>query len=255
MREFQGKVALVTGGTSGLGKATAWAFARQGARVVIAARGEAKGREVENAIRSEGGDAIFLRCDVTVEAQVRELIRRIVSIHGRLDIAYNNAASLPTIAPISEMSTEDFDGTVSGNLRSVFLCMKYEIPVMAEAGGGAIVNCSSIVSARGAAGLSAYCAAKAGVEALTRVAAHEVASKNIRVNTLLSGSIDTKEGMSLEFAEKLGEAGVEALLSRIPMKHEGRPEEAAHPVLFLCSSGASFVTGATLAVDGGFLVT
>lgn len=255
MGSFDGKVALITGGTSGLGKATAVEFARQGARVVIAARRDVPGREAEAALRSTGADVTFIPCDVTSEDQVRALVQQALETYGRLDCAYNNAASFPAVAPLADQSGSDFDATIASMLRGVFLCMKYEIPAMLATGGGAIVNCSSVASMAGMVGLSAYAAGKAGVEALTRVAVHEYATMGIRVNAIAAGSIATSEGVFLDFSRIAGEAGLEAMSARIGMKRFGRSVEIAHPVLFLCSEGASFITGATLVVDGGYLLT
>ncbi|MDI1477792.1 glucose 1-dehydrogenase [Polyangium sp. y55x31] len=249
---FQGKVALVTGGTSGLGQATAEAFAREGAKVVLTARREGPGREVEASIRASGGDATFIPCDVTDERQIRALVEKTVELHGRLDVAYNNAWHAPKINTIAEFSTEEFDANAAC-LRGLFLCMRYEIQAMTAAGGGAIVNCSSAATQVAAPGLGSYSAAKAGLEVATRIAAHECASRNIRVNSMCTGSFDTP--MSRSTYGNATPEMMQGFLSRIAMRRLGRLEEAAEAVLFLCSPAASFITGTSLAVDGGYLLT
>lgn len=252
MRQFEGKVALVTGGSMGLGKATVEAFAHEGAKVVFTSRREELGREVEASIRATGGEASFVRADVTSEDDVKALVERTLSIHGRLDYAYNNAWGTLRASSLTEMSTEFFDQDLAF-LRAVFFCMKYEIPAIAESGGGAIVNCSSVASQSVQPGLGAYSAAKSGLEALTRTAAVESAAKNIRVNAIVAGAFETT--MAAEYAQQLPQEALGALFARLPMKRMGRPAEVAQAVLFLCSERASFMTGANLHLDGGFRIT
>lgn len=253
MNQFEGKVALVTGGNSGLGQATAEAFAREGAKVVLAARREALGREVEASIRASGGEATFIRCDVTSEEDVKALVARTIEVYGRLDYAYNNAGSMPALGPLGDFDTNAFDHAMSVFLRSVFLCMKYELKAMVAGGGGAIVNCSSLAAGVAWPYMGAYSAAKAGVEALTRVAAAEYVGMNVRVNSVCPGSFDTP--MSREVSKGIPPEMLDGILSRIAVRRFGRPEELAHAVLFLCAPNASFITGTNVVVDGGRLLT
>ncbi|MBK9264653.1 MAG: glucose 1-dehydrogenase [Polyangiaceae bacterium] len=252
MGEFEGKIALITGGNAGLGRAAAEAFAREGAKVVFTARREELGREVEGSIRATGGDATFIRADVTSEDDVKALVERTLSIHGRLDYAYNNAWGALRASSLVEMTAESFDRDLAF-LRAIFFCMKYEIPAIAASGGGAIVNCSSLASQSVQPGLGAYSAAKAGLEALTRTAAVESAAKNIRVNAIVAGAFET--AMAAEYAQQLPQEALGALFARLPMKRMGRPAELADAVLFLCSDRAAFITGANLQLDGGFRIT
>lgn len=249
MNKFNGKVAIVTGGTSGIGRATAEEFARQGARVVIAARREEAGRDVEASIRAAGGEATFVACDVSKEDEVRNLVAQAVEKYGRLDYASNNAAPAPVGKLLPDIDSSDYDYMMDPVLRGVFLCMKHEIPAM-QGSGGAIVNCSSYASMIGIPGWSMYSAAKAAVESLTRVAAHECAGDGIRVNSVTLGLITTP--MSEGVARMLDQASVDAMNAHIAMKRQGQPEEVAKPILFLCSDDASYITGATLMVDGGY---
>ncbi|MDI1445448.1 SDR family oxidoreductase [Polyangium sp. 6x1] len=248
---FQGKVALVTGGTSGLGRATAEAFAREGAKVVIAARRVELGREVEGGIRASGGDATFVRCDVTNEQEIKALVEHTVKLYGRLDCAYNNAWVAPKMAPLAEFAAE-FDANFAC-LRGLFACLKYEIGAMIASGGGAIVNGSSATSRGGAALFGTYGAAKAGLESVTRTAALEYAGQNIRVNSLCLGAFDTP--MSRAAYKDVPPKAIAASTARIAVRRLGHADEAAETVLFLCSPGAGYITGANIAVDGGYFLT
>lgn len=249
MGQFDDKVAIVTGGNSGIGQATAEAFAGEGAKVVIAARREELGRRIEASITESGGEATFVACDVADDDQVRSLVDKTLTKYGQLDYASNNAAPTPVGKPFTELTDDDFDYIMEPALRGVVRCMKYELRAMQES-GGAIVNTSSYASMIGIPYWSMYSAAKAAVESLTRVAAHEYADKNIRVNTVTLGLITSP--MSEEVARMIGPESVAVMDAHIPMKRNGSPMEVANPILFLCSDAASYITGATLMVDGGY---
>jgi NAD(P)-dependent dehydrogenase (short-subunit alcohol dehydrogenase family) len=242
---FADKVALVTGGNSGIGRATAIAFAEQGARVAIAARRVAEGEATVAEIRRAGGEAIFVPTDVSVAAQVEALVRRVVSEYGRLDCAFNNAG-VSGAALVHELAEADWDRMIAVNLKGVWLAMKYEIIQMLEQGGGSIVNDSSVAGLTGYGRSIHYAASKHGVIGLTKSAALQYAKKNIRVNAVCPGMILTP---MIERA--LATPGVEEwFLSRLPVGRPGNPAEVARAVTWLCSDHASFVTGATLPVDG-----
>ena len=256
---FDGKVALVTGGSSGIGKATAMAFALSGANVVIAARGEERGEQTIEEIAAAGGDAIFVPTDVTKANDVERLVLRTVETFGRLDYAFNNAANVDgSIGALTDLTEEDFDQSIATNLKSVWLGMKYEIRQMLkqEPKGGAIVNTSSGNGLGGCPGASIYAAAKAGVIALSKSAAWEYANEGIRVNALVAGAFRTPmlDG-SMERASggdpetrKAVEAGWNSMIASGRI---GDPAEAAAAVLWLCSGASSYVVGHSLIVDGG----
>lgn len=259
MGKRKGKVALVTGGSSGIGLATAHAFARESARVVIAARGTERGQEALRELKRAGAEAEFFPTDVSDAGQVEALVRNTVERFGRLDYAFNNAATAEVgVHKLTADYTEsEFDQGLAFNLKSVWLCMKYEIEQMLRQGtGGAIVNTSSVNGLGGVAGGALYAAAKAGVLGLTKSAAQEYAQHGIRVNALVAGGFRTPmlEGVFLHHAggDPEGARAVEAQLAQqIPLGRIGRPEEAAETVLWLCSEGASYVTGHSMIVDGG----
>lgn len=247
---FQGKVAFVTGASSGIGKATALAFADSGAAVVVADVQEREGAEVARAIESKGGRAFFSFCDVSKEDQIRKAIERTLSQFGRLDFAFNNAGVEGLQAVTQDCTNENWDQVININLKGVWHCMKYQIPVMRRQGGGAIVNCSSIAGLIGFPGIPAYVASKHAVIGLTKTAALENAKLNIRVNAVCPGVIQTP--MIDRFVH--GEKQIrDQLTAGEPVGRVGTPEEIASSVLWLCSSGASFVTGHALAVDGGWV--
>ena len=259
MDRFAGKVVLVTGGSSGIGRAAAFAFARAGASVSIAARGVERGEAVRAEIEAMGGKAAFFPTDVSSAAEVEALIARTVDAFGRLDCAFNNAATLEvgSFTPMTELSEADFDRALAFNLKSVWLCMKHEIRQMLRlGGGGAIVNTSSVNGLGGVAGGTAYASAKAGVLALTKTAALEYAAQEIRVNALVAGGFRTPmlEGVFQHIAQgdPVAAEAAEAQTSQmVPLGRIGSPGEAAEAAVWLCSDAASYVTGHSMIVDGG----
>jgi NAD(P)-dependent dehydrogenase (short-subunit alcohol dehydrogenase family) len=248
--EFAGKVGLVTGGTSGIGRDTAILFAKAGARVVIAGRRELEGNETIELARAAGGDGLFVKADVSKASEVDALIQKTVEKFGRLDMAFNNAGIEGVWAPIVRQSEEDWDRTINTNLKGVWLCLKYEIrQMLKQGGGGAIVNMASINGLIGAAGAATYSASKHGVVGLTKSAALETAKSGIRINAVCPAVIETPMGERL-----FGSPAVHKyVLSCHPIGRFGRPAEIAEAVLWMCSDRASFMTGQSLVLDGGFL--
>jgi NAD(P)-dependent dehydrogenase (short-subunit alcohol dehydrogenase family) len=248
--ELRGKVVIVTGGTSGIGRDTAVLFAKAGTNVVVAGRREAEGMETIDLIRAAGGDGLFVKTDVSRAADVRALVQKTVEKFGRLDVAFNNAGIEGSWSPIAEQSEEDWDSTIDINLKGVWLCLKYEIQQMLkQGGGGAIVNMASVAGFIGSAGAATYCASKHGVMALTKCAALETARSGIRVNVVCPAVIETPMGERLWGAPEAKKFA----LGLHPIGRFGRPEEIADAVVWMCSDGASFMTGQSLVLDGGFL--
>jgi NAD(P)-dependent dehydrogenase (short-subunit alcohol dehydrogenase family) len=246
----QGKVALVTGGASGIGRATALAFAREGAKVVVSDVVVAGGEETVALITAAGGEAQFMKADVAKPAEVDALIAQVVAAYGRLDCAFNNAGIEGSMTSTLDCSEENFDRTIAINLKGVWLCMKAEIAQMLKQGGGAIVNTASVAGLVGFAGLPAYVASKHGVVGLTKTAALEYAKSGIRINAVCPGGIQTP--MLERLFQSQPQAG-EAIAAMEPVGRLGKPEEIAEATVWLCSDAASFVTGLPMAVDGGLI--
>ncbi len=250
MSDMKNQVALVTGGSSGIGRATALAFAQAGARVVVADVDARGGEETVTQIRQRKGDALFVRTDVSKAEQVAALFASALAAYGRLDCAFNNAGTEGAMASLADGTEENWDRTIAVNLKSVWLCMKHELPVMQKQGGGCIVNCASIAGLVGFPMAAAYVASKHGIVGLTRTAALENAKLGVRVNAVCPGIIHTP---MIDRATG-GSAEAEAqFLAGQPIGRIGRPEEIASAVLFLCSPGASLITGQALAIDGGWV--
>jgi NAD(P)-dependent dehydrogenase (short-subunit alcohol dehydrogenase family) len=249
MNEFENKVALVTGGGSGIGRATALAFAREGARVVIGNRNIERGEETVSMIRDAGGAASFRRTDVLVAADIEALVNHAINEYGGLDLAFNNAGTEGNARPLIEETEAGYDAVMDTNVKGVWLSMKYEIPRMLERGGGAIVNCSSVAGLVGFPGFGIYVASKHAVIGLTKTAALEYSAQGIRINAVNPAVIDTE--MVDRFTEAIG-SSKEDLVPLHPIGRIGRVEEVADAVLWLCSGRSSFVTGHSLLVDGGF---
>ena len=244
------KTALVTGAGSGIGRASARAFAREGARVLCADIDTQAGQDTVQAIREAGGEAEFSRCDVSEEEQVASMLRQLIERWGRLDCALNNAGITGRGGPLHELPLEEWTRVLQVNLTGVFLCMRHELARMQAQGAGAIVNMSSGAGLVGVPGLAHYSAAKHGILGLTRTAALENARTGVRVNAVCPGSIDTP---ALRVHMDLGADIGKRILASQPGGRLGSPEEVAEAVVWLCSDRASFVTGAALGVDGGAL--
>lgn len=248
--QLDSKVVLVTGGGSGIGRAAALALAREGAKVALCCDNNvAGGKEVVAMITEAGGEALFVRTDITREAEVKNLVDQVVATYGRLDCAFNNAGVLGELGTTTECNETNWDCVVNINLKGVWLCLKYEIPAMIDVGGGTIVNAASTLGLVGARNYPAYVATKHGVVGLTRAAALEYAQAKVRVNAVCPGIIHTPMMEPFIAANPKWEA---ERIARHPIGRLGTPDDVAGAVVWLCSDAASFVTGMAMPVDGGY---
>lgn len=243
--ELQGKVALILGGSSGIGEATAICFAGVGAKVIVAGRRSTEGENTVRQIQEQGGEAFFVKTDVSIESDVAAVVDKTMSKYGRMDYAFNNAG-VGKVTPLTSMTESEWDNIVDINLKGVFFALKYEILAMLQQGYGAIVNTASISGVVGMPGLSAYSASKGGVIALTRSAAIEYAKSNIRVNSVSLGTIQTSalDQVPPDLLREIEEGH--------PIGRIGKCTEVAEAVLWLCSDKSSFITGHNMMVDGGY---
>ena len=249
MKVLEHKVALVTGGTSGIGKATALAMGAAGAKVVFSGRREPEGEDTANLIRQAGAECLFVRSDISSEADVKALIEKTVTSYGRLDVVFNNAGIESPMKPLHEQSVEDFDKLMAINVRGLFLSMKYQIQQMLTQGAGVIINNSSMGGIIAFAGVSPYIASKHAVMGLTRSAALDYAKQGIRINAVNPGLIATE---MMDRLTSPGSTPQQTAASIVPMGRLGESEEIAATVVFLCSDAAIYITGQSLVVDGGY---
>jgi NAD(P)-dependent dehydrogenase (short-subunit alcohol dehydrogenase family) len=251
-RELEGKIApvvLITGALTGIGRAAAEIFAREGAHVVVSGRKDKEGQELAAELQALGAEAIFVRTDVRKDEEVRDLVDQTVKRFGRLDIAVNNAGTEGLRGLVTEQTAESYAATFDTNVLGVLLSMKHELRVMVAQGSGSIVNVSSAYGSVGAAGASVYVASKHAVEGLTKSAALEVAGTGVRVNVVAPGTTDT--GILTRFTNT--DENKAALVSTVPVKRLAKPKEIAHVIVFVASANASYMTGASIPVDGGML--
>jgi NAD(P)-dependent dehydrogenase (short-subunit alcohol dehydrogenase family) len=251
MSQFAGKVALITGGNAGIGRAAAIEFVKQGAKVVVSGRREKEGREVIAEIKALGGKAIFVKTDVSNETDVKVMIEQTLGTFGRLDFAFNNAGVEQLVTPLSDQSEDSYDQIMDINVKGVWLSLKHEIPAMLKTGGGAIVNNSSAAGLVGVPQVPIYVASKHAVNGITKSIALEYAQQNVRVNAVAPGAIETR--MYRDFVARSPELK-QMMEAATPIGRVGQPEEIASIVIWLCSAGAAFTTGQIFAVDGGYTV-
>ena len=254
-KTFENKVVLITGGTTGIGRVTAIAFAREGAKVIISGRRKAEGAETVTLVEKAGSKGLFVQSDVSDEAQVKSLIDTVVREFGRLDIAFNNAGIEGTLGPLVDATVENYTKLFDINVKGVFLSMKYEIPAMLKTGGGAIVNTSSIAGHVGFPNVSHYVASKHAVIGMSKTAALETAKQGIRVNTVSPAAIETEMLERFAGPNSAENEQRQAFAAMHPIGRMGKSEEVASAVLYLCSPGASFITGTDILIDGGFTAT
>ena len=249
MASFNGKVAIVTGGSSGIGRATAIAFAREGAKVVVASRREAEGQETVQRAKEAGSDGYFVKTDVAKQADVSAMVDKTMQVYDRLDYAFNNAGVEQIPTPLAEQTEEDFDRIININVKGVWLCMQHQIPQMLKNGGGAIVNMSSIAGIIGRSGFPIYAASKHAVLGLTKSVALEYVKEGIRINAVCPAGIET------DLFDRIADNPQqrERIAAMHPIGRVGKPEEIANAVVWLCSDKASFVTGHSLTLDGGYV--
>jgi NAD(P)-dependent dehydrogenase (short-subunit alcohol dehydrogenase family) len=248
-RLLGGKTAIVTGASRGIGAATARAFADAGAAVVLAARTRPEIGAIATEITDAGGEAVAVATASTDPTAIQRLVQRALDAYGRLDVAFNNAGEGHMPTPLAELALEDFDRALAVNARGIFLSMKYEVAAMLGSGGGAIVNMSSTAGLTGVTGIAGYVAGKHAILGLTKVAALDYAHKNIRVNAVAPGPIDSHRLSALAEEQRAG------IAARIPLGRPGRPQEVAATVTWLCSEEASFISGATITIDGAKLAS
>jgi NAD(P)-dependent dehydrogenase (short-subunit alcohol dehydrogenase family) len=249
-QSFAGKNALVIGGTAGIGRSAALAFAAAGANVFIVGLGAAEGREVEAAAGGKGVEAVFVEADVSRESEVQAVVGRAAERFGRIHVAVNNAGVEGRYGPVHELAESEFDRIIGINLKGIWLGLKYEIPHMLAHGGGAIVNTASSAGVTGIANVAVYTASKHGVVGLTKATALELAQSNIRVNAVAPGPVNT--GLLRRMVG--GHVDLSVIADAVPMRRISEPEESAQAILWLCSDAASYITGHTLVVDGGLTV-
>jgi NAD(P)-dependent dehydrogenase (short-subunit alcohol dehydrogenase family) len=247
--KLKDKVALITGAGSGIGRSTALLFAKEGAKVVVVDANKDTARDTVDLIKRNGGEAIYIKADVSKSGEVQNMIKETLKKYGKLDVLFNNAGIEGQQAPTTECTEENFDRVIAVNLKGEFLGMKYGIQQMLKQGGGVVINTSSVAGLVGFSGAPAYCASKGGIIQLTRVAALEYATRNIRVNAICPGIIWTP---MIERATDKNQEMIKQFSEMEPVKRMGKPEEVAALALFLASNDSSFITGAAVTADGGY---